>query len=37
MIWNKFPMGVTNNPQMTKKEVCHHLDKFIKVGTVVVI
>jgi hypothetical protein len=26
MIWNKFLMGVASNPQMTKKEICHHLD-----------
>jgi hypothetical protein len=32
MIWNKFLMGVASNPQMTKKEVCHHLD--LKVGTI---
>jgi hypothetical protein len=26
MIWNKFLMGFPSNPQMTKKEICHHLD-----------
>ncbi len=32
MIWNRYLMGVANNPQMTKKEVCQHLD--LKVGTI---
>jgi hypothetical protein len=32
MMWNKFLSGVANNPQMTKKEVCHHLG--LKAGTI---
>ncbi len=32
MIWNKFLSGAVNNPQMTKKEICHHLG--LKVGTI---
>ncbi len=31
-MWNRFLIGVANNPQMTKKEVCQHLD--LKVGTI---
>jgi hypothetical protein len=32
MIWNRFLAGVASNPNMTKKEVCHHLG--LKVGTI---
>jgi vesicle coat complex subunit len=31
-MWNKFLSGVANNPQMTKKEICHHLR--LKFGTI---
>jgi hypothetical protein len=32
LTWNKYLMGITNNPQMTKKEICDHLG--LKVGTI---
>ena len=32
IIWKKFLLGVASNPNMTKKEVCHHLG--LKVGTI---
>jgi hypothetical protein len=32
MMWNKFLSGVANNPQITKKEICHHLG--LKAGTI---
>jgi hypothetical protein len=31
-MWNKFLSGVANNPQMTNKEVCHHMG--LKAGTI---
>jgi hypothetical protein len=32
LTWNKYLLGIANNPQMTKKEVCDHLG--LKVGTI---
>ena len=32
IIWKKFLLGVASNPNMTKKEVCHHM--CLKVGTI---
>jgi hypothetical protein len=32
MMWNRFLSGIVNNPQITKKEICHHLG--LKVGKI---
>jgi hypothetical protein len=32
MMWSRFLSGIANNPNMTKKEICHHLG--LKVGTI---
>ena len=31
-MWNKYLVGIASNPNMTKKEVCHHLA--LKIGTI---